>query len=516
MEFFVLPVGGQPPTTARSQSFLRTDNWDDFNYQTLYWLTYVDELGEPHGIGGVKIANFGRGTETGRPELPSGFEALGDEFFSLGQGDEYYVSLNVLPDDTRLEILASLNDVAADLSLFNRAQDERVTDKSLLRQVTPTEVKGQLHRLAGGGVRLTEYSFSYRRPNPDDVPPVSFEFDVIPDSQPPTNIHVIVGSNGVGKTRLLNEMALALVDPASVPENSAGRFVFADGPPKPKQDFAGLVYVSFSAFDSKTSLANATGVRPDFRYAYVGILESGTESSDHELKSDRTQPAALRRDFATEFVRSLEQCRQGPRRSRWERALATLETDPIFQAAEVSGIVDQTASKATEAFLSLSSGHAIVLFTMTRLVETVEEKSVVVIDEPEAHLHPPLLSAFVRSLSNLLVDRNGVAILATHSPVVLQEVPRSCVWKVRRIGSVTLIGRPDIETFGENVGVLTHEVFGLEVTDSGFHHLLARAVRERGSYEAVLGAFGGQLGGEARALVRAMVASTAADARRSD
>lgn len=46
------------------------------------------------------------------------------------------------------------------------------------------------------------------------------------------------------------------------------------------------------------------------------------------------------------------------------------------------------------------------------------------IDEPEGHLHPPLLSAFVRALSELLVNRNGVAIIATHSPVVLQEVPR--------------------------------------------------------------------------------------------
>lgn len=112
-------------------------------------------------------------------------------------------------------------------------------------------------------------------------------------------------------------------------------------------------------------------------------------------------------------------------------------------------------------FGRLSSGHKIVLLTITRLVETVEERSLVLIDEPETHLHPPLLSAFVRSLSGLLINRNGVAIIATHSPVVLQEVPRSCVWKVRRSGRVTEVERPEIETFGENVGILTREVFGL-------------------------------------------------------
>ncbi|MEN2590199.1 AAA family ATPase, partial [Acinetobacter baumannii] len=49
--------------------------------------------------------------------------------------------------------------------------------------------------------------------------------------------------------------------------------------------------------------------------------------------------------------------------------------------------------------LRMSSGHAIVLFTITRLVDVVGEKSLVLFDEPEVHLHPPLLSAFLRTLS---------------------------------------------------------------------------------------------------------------------
>ncbi|MDT9120903.1 AAA family ATPase, partial [Escherichia coli] len=82
--------------------------------------------------------------------------------------------------------------------------------------------------------------------------------------------------------------------------------------------------------------------------------------------------------------------------------------------------------------LRMSSGHAIVLFTITRLVDVVGEKSLVLFDEPEVHLHPPLLSAFLRTLCDLLDARNGVAIIPTHSPVVLQEVPKSCMWKVLR------------------------------------------------------------------------------------
>lgn len=40
------------------------------------------------------------------------------------------------------------------------------------------------------------------------------------------------------------------------------------------------------------------------------------------------------------------------------------------------------------------------LLSITKLVEFVEERSLVLMDEPEAHLHLPLLSAFVRALSD--------------------------------------------------------------------------------------------------------------------
>jgi predicted ATP-dependent endonuclease of OLD family len=196
-----------------------------------------------------------------------------------------------------------------------------------------------------------------------------------------------------------------------------------------------------------------------------------------------------------------------------------LESDPIFADARVADIADRVADiadsdteeenirlKARDLFRDLSSGHKIVLLTMTRLVETLEERSLVLVDEPESHLHPPLLAAFVRALSYLLIDRNGVAIIATHSPVVLQEVPASCVWKLRRFGQQVSAERPVIETFGENVGVLTQEVFGLEVTKSGFHKLLEDSIEEH-TYADVLASFGGHLGSEARALLQALLLS---------
>ena len=155
----------------------------------------------------------------------------------------------------------------------------------------------------------------------------------------------------------------------------------------------------------------------------------------------------------------------------------------------------------------LRTGHTIVLLITTKLIERVEEKTLVLIDEPESHLHPPLLSAFVRALSELLYDRNGVAIIATHSPVVLQEIPKSCVWKVTRSRLAVSAIRPEIQTFGENVGILTSEIFGLEVRKSGFHRILEDSVRNGASFEDIVSEYGGQLGFEAQAILRAMIHS---------
>ena len=168
--------------------------------------------------------------------------------------------------------------------------------------------------------------------------------------------------------------------------------------------------------------------------------------------------------------------------------------------------MDGFGRSASRLFRNLSSGDKIVLLTITKLVESVEERTLVLMDEPEAHLHPPLLAALIRAVSNLLINRNGVAIVATHSPVVLQEVPRNCVWKLRRHGGGAIIERPEIETFAENVGRLTHEVFGLEVTRSGFYKMIAEAIGARDDFEDVIRKFDGEVGLEGRALISVRIA----------
>jgi predicted ATPase len=498
-------VGGEWPKGSAVVGRLERDNWDDwFRFETTLILSIRTRGGEVHRIGSLKI---GESPMKGRSaDLPTQFESLPARFFSLGQDETYYERLNELGDEVRDQVLQSLNDVAADPELFDRFFNEPVMGGSLLRFVSPTTVSGQYHRMAKGGARLSAFSFNYttaknRRTRHD---PIQLSFRVEPESVPPTNVHVLIGRNGVGKTHLLNQMARAVV--GGEDEREVGGFsiegtgTLAAG----NSGFANVVSVTFSAFDPFLPLGEKRDKTKGTQYSYIGLKRTLPKNADRSRDSLPKSPQML----ASEFSRSMLLCLQGPRRARWDRALKMLESDPVFSDVGISELADldvdddELAKESTSTFNRLSSGHKIVLLSITRLVETVEERSLVLIDEPEAHLHPPLLAAFVRSLSDLLINRNGVAIVATHSPVLLQEVPRSCVWMIRRTGMRVDAERPSLETFGENVGILTREVFGLEVTHSGYNRLLAEAVQRADSYEDAIALFDGELGGEALALLQ--------------
>lgn len=500
------------PDDARSQAFLIRDDWDDWaKYCTQFHLKIVSADGATHVIGNVKIGQYGLKPHVAgekipkdhrRPKLPSEFEFLGESFFSLGQEEQYYLNLTELGDSFREDVLRRLNDVAFNPKLWSKSRNENVMGESLLRFVTPTSVEGQYSRLAHGLPRSTRYRFAFTPPKRmgGGEPPYSLEFEVIPDSMPPTNVHVLIGRNGVGKTRLLALMTKALVA-SSASAKQSGNFLWALG--EGKNRFANLVTVSFSAFDDAELFPKNKVSDYVIDYSHIGLHRM---PSPAKTLSRPKSPRLL----ANEFVKSLGNCQIGPRIRRWRAALSVLMSDPVIRSTNLDELIDadlgneEQKKEVLDKFGDLSSGHKIVLLTMTRLVESVEEKTLVLVDEIEAHLHPPLLSAFIRALSNLLVDRNGVAIIATHSPVVLQEVPRSCAWIINRSQDISKADRPTIETFGENLAVLSREVFQLELSQSGFLKLLEKTVEARDSYEEAVEDFDEQLGSEAKAVLRAM------------
>lgn len=221
-------------------------------------------------------------------------------------------------------------------------------------------------------------------------------------------------------------MSRALVEQVDIERN--GRFVDNGDGDANETPFANTVAVTFSAFDDFPLVRNLRNATKGVRFTNIGLRKRKRGQSDDqgvvEWDTQPQQPHELTEDF----IASAKACATGHRRrERWRQALLTLESDPIFQEADVTDLLDIDAETfgrtAGKLFRRLSSGHKIVLLTITKLVESVEERTLVLMDEPEAHLHPPLLAALIRAVSDLLINRNGVAFIATHSPVVLQEVP---------------------------------------------------------------------------------------------
>ena len=271
-----------------------------------------------------------------------------------------------------------------------------------------------------------------------------------------------------------------------------------------KDYFSSVVSVSFSAFDPFIPPMDRPDRTEGPAYYYVG-MKTIREGDGRESSPPKTDV-----DLVNEFVASFSLCVSQPaKKMRFFDAVSRLESDANFKEMGWTNLISLTDDRAIQEAHSMarrmSSGHSIVLLTLTRLVELVEEKTLVLLDEPESHLHPPLLSAFTRAVSELLYNRNGVAIVATHSPVVLQEVPKSCVWKLTRSRLEARSDRLERETFGENVGVLTREVFGLEVSKSGFHEMLERAVEGGGTFASISQHFNGQLGDEAQAILITLI-----------
>jgi predicted ATPase len=509
-ELYTGKSNGVSPSQKPNTAYLKASEWDDYSYKTIFALVVFDSNGDRHNIGSVKIGMVNQGIGwTADLIKDKRFEKLEEGFFSLGQSEEYYSTIQALEPSLRKNILNSLHDVVHHEELLSKVMNEDVFKSSLLRDTSSTSILGQFKRILQGGDIRTEFHFKYTIPQGAKTAGLELEFHVDPKSNPPSNVHVLIGRNGVGKTHLLNNMVKALVaDNETIKQ--VGSFSISldnDGQPynleEPESLFAGVVSVAFSAFDPFEPYPEKKDKSQGIKYSYVGLKRATNRGGD--------KGTPMSRDMLTnEFVKSMLASVTMGKLDRWLEAIKNLESDSLFRDLSLSKKFVEYEGEALEVFArktfnKMSSGHAIVLLTITKLVEKVEEKTLVLLDEPEGHLHPPLLSAFVRALSELLSHRNGVAIVATHSPVILQEVPKSCVYKMSRSGLKATPERPQIETFGENVGVLTREIFTLEASDSGYHKLLKKELEQSRSYKKILKRFDGQLGSEAKGTLRSLI-----------
>lgn len=469
--------------------YLQQDRWDDFHFKTSFEAFYRGQR-----LGSVKIGFAGMAEyQSTFNSIPDHFRQLANGYFSLWQSEIDYKNVETIGKQLGINIFERLNDVAYNLSLLEKFANEESLQKSLFREITAFQCREQFHRIAIGGAILTDYHFCIDIAS--SILPVVLKFDIVPQTKPSSNIHVLIGRNGIGKTTLIRDLV------CNICGKSTNKFQMRYDDETTDATFANVLCVAFSPFDDYSEVIQ---MESNHQVGYPNCFYIGLDRDKDDLLKNIEQ----------QFLVDLEGCFSSTEKTkRWNTAMDILGSDPMFEAINIGKLTREsdfrkngtdeisTLEKAKRCFDYLSSGHKYVLSIITSCVNKLEEKSIIFIDEPENHLHPPLLASLMQALSFLLNDRNGVAIISTHSPVVLQEVPKSCVWILNRFGNEWSAKRPEFETFGADIGSLTREVFGLEVLKSGYHKMIKDVVENANSLNNVLETFEYHLGNEALGLV---------------
>ncbi len=523
---------------------LVTDSFDDFGNQTLFRLYYKKrKISDYIFVGKVKILH--KTQYIVRENIDYNFTSLGRDYCSLGQSIDYYQKLKELnrtETEFGLDILIALNDIAINKDIKERFKDQNGITNSLMRDSEAYHAYKMGHNTFFGISTHIEdkVAFTYTYDKEADKK-VYFEFN--DKSGLPNRINVIVGKNGTGKTKMLSSLASVLSGYSKL-----GNSYDVDIRP----EFSRYIAVSYSAFDNfektfKKKHSKKTIVQEknhivdelkkqrekskrkaekdkDFNLLYEYFKKVVEDIEEFEKKGgfDRYFEELLRgnefeeNDILDNQIGSYVYCglirenrliseeemyklfrynlseiiRMG-RVVEWKTVMknifdGTSDLKRIFENEQI--VAEQIIE---ENFYSLSSGQKIMLHIFTQVIVSITEDSLLLIDEPEIHLHPNAISSFMRMLNMLLTKFNSFAIISTHSPIVLQEIPSKYV----KIFDNNEFYETKLweECFGENISKIIANVFNVRSDESNYKSFFVEKKTEGLTKEEIDGLFNNKL-----------------------
>ena len=324
----------------------------------------------------------------------------------------------------------------------------------------------------------------------------SVEFRFKPHRFFDDRVHCIIGVNGVGKTRYLESLISSLCTNA----NSSADFptpsllAYSNAYAVRTETSAALSkalpnfnYVLGYSSDFDTALPIGCNLGGPFQYRYFDISARtkerlGTEplgllfadiyrdqysldaaiSKYSILKSSLSEvlnfnsillPVVHQYDGAFSF--------EDRKREKWVE-VKNLRGE--LKSLEVLGAIDPTRditiSDEQGRPSALSSGQRAFLRFALHFLSYAENGSLILIDEPETHLHPNMVSQFMVLLYKVLQATNSIAIIATHSVYVVREIPSHCahIFSRGEDGAVATL-QVYTKTLGANVNTLSRTVF---------------------------------------------------------
>lgn len=464
-----------------------TDGWNDFGHHSRVdyrirmrsarspvdasgFIGFIDPKAERNGkdLLGQLVSTVGGTTIAATAE---------HRFFTMLPDMEAYRRLvQSLGPENATEALTALNDLVAlnefdsDAAILDQATQSEVFKLSFMRSADSYFAYKNAGPLLRGlsseqkGVLSPTLAIRFQLPGRQTDHDLKFTFDHAADL--PKRIAVIIGKNGVGKSQTLGRIARAAID---------GATTLTDG-----SDGGRPLINRLLAF-APTNEAESVFPPDKRKRPRIWYQRYSMNRSRRSRRNDYLSDLIVQVARSTQLVAS---------KSRWEiftEALGAI-TDaeqlhlPTSSAAaaftSLARLPKGQEQQVLERFASvdvrkepirvvggegypLSSGEISFLKFAAQASLHIENGSLLLLDEPETHLHPNFISRFVSLLDGLLEATGSAAIIATHSAYFVREVFREQV-TVLSVDSENVVTaqRPKLRTFGADVGAISYFVFG--------------------------------------------------------
>lgn len=489
MKFYIqLPKGDRPKNMSFPCCILLRDEWNDHGYRTTYSLSFLPTNKQEIDLGLVKILHESEPYY----DLQNEFTQLEATCCSLGQDLKYYESLRKQGPALLLEVTNALNDVIAKPLLLQKFGPLEGFEKSLNRDRQADEVLkfghkffDKIHSESKG------YPFQFSCTVKGAAAPhkVGFAFESNPKH--PSRIVALVGKNGTGKTAVLGALCKALKEKEVTFKSTTCSF--SPEPPRFTRVF-GISYSLFDHFPLPMRRPIFDGGTPKNQlykniggYFYLGLRDKGGFESE-KTTSDKIKHALVR-------IRKLG------RQAEWQTVMEKL-------LGVNASLIAKGGKSTWRKLQELSSGQSMIVAIFTELLADIQDGSLLLFDEPETHLHPNAIANLMIALNALLDQFNSYAIISTHSPLVIQEVPARQIRVFRREGTYPTVSGLEIESFGENLSNIANQVFDVTPFESFFREYFKKLVADGLSFEEIEDQFANKLSLNARVFLNSLRAKT--------
>lgn len=544
-----------PPEGNDDVLELLWDNWDDHGYKTSF-IPVCRVNGEIVDIGTLRLLVEGSDNSYAALDglLKSGwdgtFPAPGINYISVPSEITFYQQLKASLDvNVAIQVAESLRDAS---HLQHNLDTDAITligtngfEKSLQRE------RGSISAYLDGwkildnqAIAVEGFEFHFQDVF-NDISTIALNFDS--ENVFPHEVNILIGPNGTGKSQILHQMVESWIRPE---DSDIG---FAEKP-----NLSQLVVVSYSPFERFPVDMQGLRLRDTDVYRYFGFRGRSASTTEGRPGKIRLSHEFPRRDAEQSLIACLADDQKYKAITDWARKVSTMEEvlrtafQFDFAAIEIEPhrrvrslytdfelvtsptsiehekgtfipITPHTARHLNAARLSdvcipgagvtffkedeeieLSSGQRLFAYIVINLLGVIRRNSLVLIDEPELFLHPTLEIQFIEMLKEVLASFNSKALLATHSEVIVREIPSECVHVMHRAEDRIVISNPPFQTFGGDIQRISSYVFGDNAVSKPFEKWLEKKFYEFGSSDALIEAMGDNINEELIIQIKAM------------